>query len=298
MLLAIYRGFCMMNCWSPINIMTAVVSTAVPAAPIRLLLPIAFVVSVGMTALGWVEDRLSGARLRTRGGPRPATTESWTIHWRIVALILVVMLLAEGTAVLFGISLVAGVTLIVPLVALAWLVAQSWRSARRRASRLLGLMRRRAGRFLLRIPGIRSEATVLGGSGFMGVALGSVLPAGGLAPFVAGLPSVTVPLLIPLLLIATGQLGLNPVAVVAVIGAAVPDPAALGVPPAVLAFACMLGWGLGVSMTPMSSSAIITARWAGVSPWTVTTRWNAAYTSSALIMAWTAIVVAFALWPR
>jgi C4-dicarboxylate transporter len=160
------------------------------------------------------------------------------------------------------------------------------------------MMRRRAGRFLLRIPGIRSEATVLGGSGFMGVALGSVLPAGGLAPFVAGLPSVTVPLLIPLLLIATGQLGLNPVAVVAVIGAAVPDPAALGVPPAVLAFACMLGWGLGVSMTPMSSSAIITARWAGVSPWTVTTRWNAAYTSSALIVAWTAIVVAFALWPR
>jgi len=60
--------------------------------------------------------------------------------------------------------------------------------------------------FLLRIPGIRSEATVLGGSGFMGVALGSVLPASGLAPLVAGLPSVTVPLLIPLLLIGTGQL--------------------------------------------------------------------------------------------
>ena len=36
MLLAIYRGFCVMNCWSPINIMTAVVSTAVPAAPMRL----------------------------------------------------------------------------------------------------------------------------------------------------------------------------------------------------------------------------------------------------------------------
>ena len=65
---------------------------------------------------------------------------------------------------------------------------------------------------------------MLGGSGFMGVALGSVLPAGGLAPLVAGLPSVTVPLLIPLLLIATGQLGLNPVAVVALIGAACPIP--------------------------------------------------------------------------
>ena len=139
---------------------------------------------------------------------------------------------------------------------------------------------------------------MLGGSGFMGVALGSVLPAGGLAPLVAGLPSITLPLLIPLLLIATGQLGLNPVAVVALIGAAVPDPGALGVPPAVLAFACMLGWGLAVTMTPMSSSAIITARWAGVSPWTVTTQWNALYTSSALLLAWAAIVVAFVMWPR
>ena len=57
---------------------------------------------------------------------------------------------------------------------------------------------------------------------------------------------------------------------VALVGAVVPDPSALGLQPAVLAFACMLGWGLGVTMTPMSSSAIITARWAEVSPWTVT----------------------------
>ena len=38
------------------------------------------------------------------------------------------------------------------------------------------------------------------------------------------------PLLIPLLLIATGQLGLNPVAVVALVGAVVPDPSALDCP--------------------------------------------------------------------
>jgi hypothetical protein len=101
-LLAIYRGFCVMNCWCPTNIMSA----------------IAFVASVGMNGAGWIEDRLSGARLRTRGGPRPATTESWAIYWRIVALTVLVMLMAEGTATLFGISLVAGVTLVVPLVAL------------------------------------------------------------------------------------------------------------------------------------------------------------------------------------
>ena len=298
MLLAIYRGFCVMNCWSPINIMTAVVSTAVPAAPMRLLLPIAFIVAVGMAALGWLEDRLSGARLQTRGGTRPVTTKSWMIHSRIIGLILLVMLLSEATAVLLGISVVAGVTLVVPLIAAAWLTVQSWRFAGPARYRLPGLLRRRAERFLLRVPTIRAEATVLGASGFMGVAIGNLLPGTGLTPLIATLPPLTVPLLIPLLLIATGQLGLNPVAVVALVGAVVPDPSALGLPPAVLAFACMLGWGLGVTMTPMSSSAIITARWAEVSPWTVTSRWNAPFAASALLLAWVAIVAAFVLWPR
>lgn len=298
MLLAIYRGFCVMNCWSPINIMTAVVSTAVPAAPMRLLLPIAFVVAVGMGALGWLEDRLSGARLQTRGGTRPVTTESWMIHSRIIGLILLVMLLSEATAVLFGISVVAGVTLVVPLIAAAWLTVQSWRFAGPARYRLPGLLQRRAERFLLRVPTIRAEATVLAASGFMGVAIGNLLPDTGLTPLIATLPPLTVPLLIPLLLIATGQLGLNPVAMVALVGAVVPDPSALGMPPAVLAFACMLGWGLGVTMTPMSSSAIITARWAEVSPWTVTSRWNAPFAASALLLAWVAIVAAFVLWPR
>jgi hypothetical protein len=46
-------------------------------------------------------------------------------------------------------------------------------------------------------------------------------------------------------------------------------------------------------MTPMSASAITTARWAGVSPWTVSTVWNAAYTLSALVLAWVAIALLF-----
>ena len=73
MLMAIYRGFCVMNCWSPLNIMTAVVSTAVPAAPMPLLLPIAFVVAVGMAALGWLEDRPVGRPPRhARATGKPA----------------------------------------------------------------------------------------------------------------------------------------------------------------------------------------------------------------------------------
>ena len=297
MLMAIYRGFAVMNCWSPLNLMTAVVSTAVPAAPMRLLLPIAFCVSIGMTAIGWLEDHLSAIRSATSGGSRPGTTESWAIHLRIVALVGMVMLLAELGGMLVGVSLVAAVTLIIPVVGLIWAVLQGLRfiTVANPVLRTAAVVTRRAGSFFYRIPSFRAEATVLAGSGFMGVAVGGALPSAAIAPLFFHLPPITIPMLIPLLLIITGQLGLNPIALIALVGAAMPDPALFGVSPAVLAFACMLGWGLAVNMTPMSASAITTARWAGVSPWTVSTAWNAVFTFSALLLSWAAIGVIFIL---
>jgi hypothetical protein len=297
MLMAIYRGFAVMNCWSPLNLMTAVVSTAVPAAPMGLLLPIAFVVSIGMAAIGWLEDHLSAARLATSGGNRPRTNEAWSIHLRIIALVGLVMLLAEFGGVLLHVSLVAAVTLIVPLVGLSWAVVQafSFIKAAKPMCRAGAVIARRSAGFFRRVPNFRAEATVLAGSGFMGVAVGGALPASALAPLIGHLPPIAVPLLVPVLLIATGQLGLNPIALIALLGAAMPNPIAFHISPAVLAFACMLGWGLAVNMTPMSASAITTARWAGVSPWTVSTAWNAAFTFSALLLSWAAIGALFIL---
>jgi len=292
MLMAINRGFCVMNCWSPLNIMTAVVSTAVPGAPMRLLLPLAFMASVGFMALGWLEDRMTAP---AGGDTPPETRESWAIHLRIVALVGLVMLLSELGSGLWGVSLVAAVTLCVPLVGIGWMLVQAWPFIARpgslaRATTVLG---RRGARYLPRVPGFRGEATVLASSGFIGVTIGGILPTDTLAPLLGHLPPIVIPMLVPVLLIATGQIGLNPIAVVALLGAALPDPVRLGVPPAALAFACMLGWGLGVGMTPMSASAITTARWAGVSPWTICTRWNGVYTATALLLGWLAIGTIF-----
>jgi succinylglutamate desuccinylase len=50
-------------------------------------------------------------------------------------------------------------------------------------------------------------------------------------------------------------------------------------------------------MTPMSASAITTARWAGsagdeVSPYDVTNRWNRGFVAGQLLLAWAAIALA------
>ena len=297
MLMAVFRGFCVMNCWSPLNVMTAVVATAVPAAPMHLLLPAGFAVAMGMLALGWAEDRLLW---RHRPEPDAATPPAggWGVHLRLIGLVALVMALAEATGALLGVGLVSAVTLVVPAVALAWVAVQARGAVRLGAADgpgvpLGALLWRRARRFVARAPAFRAEATVLGASGFMGVALGGALSGAGLAPLLGGLPPLALPLAVPPLLMLTGQIGLNPIAVVALLGAAVPHPAALGVPPAVLAFACMLGWGLGVGVTPMSASAITTARWLHVSPWQVSTVWNATYTAAALLLSWAAIAALF-----
>jgi hypothetical protein len=294
MLMAIQRGFCVMNCWSPLNLMTAIVSTAVPAAPMRTLIPFAFIVSLGMSAIGWLEDRIRG-RAQTETRPPEGTSDGWSIHLGIVGLVGLVLLLAEASNILFGITLVAAVTLAVPLVALIWAVGQhGWRV---RLAAIPGIVGHRLTVFRQRLPDFRGEAATLACSGFMGVTAAGIIPGALIAPVLSHLPGVTLPLLVPVVLIATGQAGLNPVAIVALLGAAVPDPAGLGISPAVLAFSCMLGWGMGVSMTPLSASAIITARWAGVSPWTVGSVWNIWFGSGCLLLSWAMILLAARMFP-
>lgn len=280
MMLAAYRGFGTMNCWSPLNIMTAVVSAAVPGANLWPLLPAGFAVAMLMLGIGiWLDRRMPMA-------PEAAlpSRDRWTIHFAVIGLVILVSVLAWAVGHGFGVGLSTGITASVPAVALVWAAVQSRRQI---WSRLV--------EFHAALPGFRGEAGVLAAGGFLGVALGAALPVGGLAPWLAVLPPVAVPLLVPLVLLATGLVGLNPIAIVAVIGAAVPDPAALGVAPSVLAFACMLGWGVGVGMTPMSASAIATARWSDSDPVTVTTVWNRDFTLLALILASLAIVAAHAV---
>jgi len=289
LLMAAYRGFATMNCWSPLNIMTVVVSAAVPAADLRQVMPIAFVMAMLLLLAGWLVDRLEAAD--GADGAPSATAERWPIHLRIVAIVGLVMVLAEAVAVFFATSLATGVTAAVPVVGAAWTLAQL-----RRRRHMAAMFARRLRSFHARLPAFRGEAALLAASGFMGVALGAALPAGGLAAYLPGLPALLVPVLVPVVLTAASLMGLNPIAVVALVGAAVPDPAALGIAPAVLAFACMLGWGVSVGITPFSASALATARWTGADPWRVTAVWNAFYTAVALTLACAAIAAAHMAW--
>lgn len=287
----VYRGFAATTAWSPLNIGMAVVLAAVPQADWTALVPRGFLFALAALALGQL--------LRPR---RPATGArpriDWIAHGRLCGVVVLVFLAAYAVEEAFGVRLVVGVTAVLPLLSVLWIALQARGGAGARARAAwarLGTQLRH------RVPTYRAEAAVLGGAGFSGTALAAAFPAAAVATLLrdAGIGGLPVLLAIPPMMLAMSQVALNPIIAVTVIAAALPDAAMLGVPPVAMGLAYLTGWAASASATPMSASAISTARWAStpgheVSPFTVTNRWNGVFALAQMVLAWAAIMLATA----
>src|SRR5690606_26271655 len=134
---------------------------------------------------------------------------------------------------------VDAVMLCVPLAAVCWLAVQHGGDPAATA-RTLGA--RAAAVF----PGWRMELAILGSAGFAGAMAAPLVPTGAVAAAFAALdlPGAAAPGLVVALMALGGQLALNPIVTVSLIGAALPPPEVLGVAPAALAAAYMIGWAV------------------------------------------------------
>lgn len=287
-MMAVYRGFTTTTAWSPLNIGMAVVLAAVPGVDWLALVPRGF--AYAMIALGlaiWLG--------RGRAPPAGPTRIDWVAHARLSVLVLLVFVSAYAVERLFQVRLVVGVTAVLPAFSLAWIAAQG-RGGPPARLRIAG--QRLAGQLRVRIPTYRAEATVLGGAGFAGVALAAAFPSALAAAWFAraGLPGIVVLCAVAPVMLAMSQLALNPIIAVMTLAAVLPPPSELGVTPTALGLAYLTGWAASAGMTPMSASAIATARWAGragaeISPYRVTNRWNAGFVAGQVLLAWATLLL-------
>jgi hypothetical protein len=275
MMLAILRGFACSTNWSPLAIMLVVVLSALPMLTWRQVVPMGLVFALVIMLLGWVMDRLDAERRATRmRGRRPVSRERWTIHLRLLALVLAIFAVAAILEAALEMHLIVAVTMTVPVISLAWIFAQHLRF---RIERATVLTLRRARRHVLGLfPEHRMEIVILGGAGFAGT-----MVAAGIAPEAVAAafalfdpPPVLVAIVVMWLILAAGQIGLNPVISVTVLGAALGDPAGFGLQPMVLALAYMTGWSLATHASPFVAVALIIGRLTGNDAWTVSSRWN------------------------
>jgi hypothetical protein len=106
------------------------------------------------------------------------------------------------------------------------------------------------------------------------------------------LPGAAAPGLVVILMALGGQLALNPIITVSLIGAALPPAQTLGVAPAALAAAYMTGWGVAVGSSPFTLSTLIVAGLAGRTGQEVAWRWNGAFSLAAALVAALALAAA------
>ncbi|SFP95272.1 hypothetical protein [Tranquillimonas alkanivorans] len=129
------------------------------------------------------------------------------------------------------------------------------------------------------LPGLNGELVLLSMAGFIGT-LGSAIA----SPLVdtAGIDLSSIPAALLLvgvfwLVPITGQIGMNPILAVSLIGPLLPSPEVLGIAPVAMVSAITSDWALSGVTSPFTASVLLIAAYGNVSPALVAWRWNGGY---------------------
>lgn len=280
MLVAIQRGFVSTLPWSPLAFATAIVLSLVPGAEWAAALPYTAATGLLFAAVGWALDTIFNPKLSHPAPPRGAPEGAWLKRLR--PLLILLGLLPVWIAALHfstGVRIIGAVMLAAPLTALGWSALQA-ATGPGRLTRGAAKAARRAGNFVRRdLPSQRSEITLLVMAAFIG-SVGGHLAAPivkslglDLGAYPAALVLVGLFWLVPL----TGQLGMNPILSASLIGPMLPDPAALGVSPALMAASLTAGWALSGATSPFTATTLLIGAYGGVTARRVGLGWNGLY---------------------
>lgn len=288
MLTAVLRGFSGVLAWSPMTVSLAVVLSSLPMMEWSDFAPWGLGTALGLLVLGWMFDRaIRPPRTATAmAGDRPRPVGNWAMTLPIIGLVLLVFGLGALWTELTGVPLVLGVMTAAPVTAALWLVLQYRDSAtslpgavRLGGTRLIGHARER-------FPTYRLEITLLASAAFVGSLIAALLPPDLIRAIVteAPLPPWALVAALAWVIVALGQLGMNPVLSVTILSGALPSPDVLGLPPVVVAVALTGAWAITANTSPFSAATLVTGQMAGVTAETVGQRWNGLYAVASLTL--------------
>jgi hypothetical protein len=282
-LIAIHRGFALSAGWSPISIPLAMGLSLSPGASTSTVLTVAFVTIVGLMVLGWVMARGTSASVASE---KP--NNGWSVQLGLLGLVATIFIIIFGVVETMDIRLIEVVVMVLPMLALAWIAIQS-----RGGSVLLSTTRfRRNIHDLLSIsfPSFRMEVTILASAGLAGNLVAAALPTEQIAAWISALslPSAVIPALVVWLVVLGGQVAMNPIVTVTIVGAILPAPLLLGADPSLVAASYMLAWSACVANSPYSLTTLITAGIGGVEGREVAYKWSGWFNI--------AVMVALSIW--
>ncbi|HRK32517.1 MAG TPA: hypothetical protein PLD59_15740 [Tepidisphaeraceae bacterium] len=290
---AMIRGFGTAPLGSPLSITLAMILSMVPSVDWRNVLPLGLLTMLLLIAFGWLWDQREAPRhlagLVGRQAPLP---RGWVPITRFFALAVAVFVAAVALEALATIPLPIAILLTAPAAAFVWMISQRRRKGLVRAAALS------AARLIRRAPdqfgSMRTEVCVLAAAGLMGTLIAAAIPSEAFAELLVmlGLHGLPVALLVLLLMVILPQFGLNPVLVATIILSSMSRPELFGLSPTLLALATMSGWTLAIGSSPVTTSILIAARMAQVSPRVAGWSWNGRFTVAAtfLLLAWISLL--------
>lgn len=274
MLLAIQRGFVSTLPWSPLSFAVAITISVIPDVTWGEALVPGLVTSVLLAGIGWALDTIFKPRL-TVTPVRTVPVGTWATMLPLVVLLAILLVGVVTLSTLTPVRVVGIVAVLVPCIAIVWMLLQHW------DDNPVSTTRARIKTYVLQeLPGYRGELTLLMMAGFIGTAgaqlFAPMMQATGFDP--SHLPSWVILVSLVWIIPLAGQIGMNPILAVTLIGPLIPAAADLGVQPTALVVAITAGWALSGASSPFTATTLLIGSFGGISATRVGLVWNGAYT--------------------
>ncbi|MDQ0512893.1 hypothetical protein [Ancylobacter amanitiformis] len=278
---AVLRGFCANLFWSPVGLGLNLMLTLTPGLTWFDFAPYGLAATLIFLAIGWLFDRAAD-----RPPPRPSRTFGGGGAGDLAGLLCILAGIIGAAALLqcvTGMPLRGTILVVIPLVAAGWHLTAHGpvgeRSARRSLQGLGGLT-------FQALPSAVNEIAIIASAGYLGLMIGAMVPEQAVRGFVLllGLEGALLACSISLLILLTSLLGLNPIISSTIIVKATVS-AGLVIPEPMLILSALIGWGLGLLVSPATSTLSIACSATGQPPFTVGLRWNGFFCLSVLMVA-------------
>ena len=287
-LCATMRGFSWFLVWAPTAVTQAVMPTLMSGIDATRLMVLGFGLAILMFVVSWAEDTLRwqgfARRLQPEGRlPVFTTTRLPKKAAQSLGLVcLSLFSLSISFSKLADVTIVTGVMLTTPIVVCAWIYLQQYAVAPRQrrtvvASRLEYIT-------FSSMPGYIREAMFIACAGFIGTLAAKLVPAADLAA-VIGLARLDGWFVLWALTVSVwvfGQVGLSPITMAVFLGSLVAELPNLPVDITHAVLAIAAGTAVCTTGAPFSSGALMLSRATGHSAFTLTWRWNGAYTLTSM----------------
>lgn len=279
MMLAILRGQCTMVGWSPLSILIALTVSLIPGLTWSQVAPAGAVYSVLFLSVGWMMDRLEW---RPAPGSAPLAAPPAggfaAAVLPMLAILVTIIVMVVCANWLLGISMVGAIMLMLPVFAFAWIGLQF---AHLRPRLTGAMVLRRMARMPMReFASARSETFILSSAAYIGAALSALIPEDAVLNLITQLhlPWLVLAVGLVAIIVVTGQLGINALVMITLIGGSLHHLPVAGLPSVLLAVALLGGASLSIASSPYGTPVVLIAGMAGVTPEEVGRKWDGRFT--------------------